>query len=206
MTILSWLFSGIGASIAIGLAGYLIRHWLKKGTGKLEPLNIEVTKSTIGNVNTATNGAILIQSQAALGAVTINQALPSSSSPNLDTKLLTISPKAVLDSIEQLPLYLQKENREHYKGRTVKWHATLFSVDKQDDPRLVHTAYRSVETNRSDYVVLFGTVRIDAFPDLKFAKAKDPVLLTGQIQDLNALDIVLKIKQIEFLPKSDTVR
>lgn len=134
MTILSWLFSGIGASIAIAIAGYLIRHWLKKGTSKLEPLGIEVTKSTIGNVNTATNGAILIQNQAALGAVNINQVLPSQSLPSLDTKLLTLSPRAVLDSIEELPLYVQKDNREHYKGRTVKWHATLASVDKTREP------------------------------------------------------------------------
>ena len=131
-------------------------------------------------------------------SVTVNYDSPESKTKQIDEKqFFALTPKEILENIKSRPVFQQEDARKYYIGLKVKWRLYLFSVDK--DKKDEKTAQVCVTTKELSGSLIFCSVEVSRYPQLKLAKRNAIILVSGEISEVDrGNNIFLSSASLEF--------
>jgi hypothetical protein len=105
------------------------------------------------------------------------------------------SPQEIFAEINHLPVSLQEEARQNYKGLSVTWAVSLFSMTNYPDGERI---YSNPVAQVSALPGVFFTIDINDYPQLKIAKRGQEFIVQGTIISVDSLNIELGNCHLNF--------
>lgn len=178
----TWLFSGVGVALLVGVVGWLVRRKGKSAHGS----SVNTSKSKVsGSVVTGQDNIIQ----------TIN--IPPSHDPTDDEYNETPTADEIMAQTNSLPFLWQEVARTCYKGMKVKWPARISHITElRTRPGTADVTLRYGD--RGVGAVIFVEVELDKYPRLRSVHEGEPVTVMGTIAGMLLGNIRLDLKKLEW--------
>lgn len=178
----TWIFSGIGVAVLIGVAGWLAR----RKTRSVDGSSVNVSKSNISGSVIAGRDNII---------QTVN--MPPSHDPTDGEYSETPTADQIRAQIDSLPFLQQAGARKSYKGLKVKWRARIsYVTEVPKRPGIADVTLRYGDGSTG--AVIYVEVELDKYPRLRNVQEGEPVTVMGTIAGMLLGDIRLDLKKLEW--------
>jgi hypothetical protein len=178
----TWVFSGVGVAVLVGIIGWLLRRKGKPAHGS----SVNISKSSI-------SGSVVA------GRDNINQTVNISPShdPTDDEYSETPTADEIMAQTNSLPFLQQEAARRSYKGIKVKWPARIsYITELRTRPGIADVTLRYGD--RSAGAVIYVEVELDKYPRLRSVHEGEAVTVMGTIAGMLLGDIRLDPKKLEW--------
>src|SRR5215472_12753312 len=178
----TWILSGIGVAVLIGIAGSLARRKAKSAHGS----SMNISKSNI-------SGSVVARRDNIIQTVNI---LPSRG-PTGDEYSETPSADEIREQTTSLPFLQQEAARRSYKGMKVKWPARIcYITELLARPGIADVTLRYGDSSAG--AVIHVEVELDKYPRLRSVQEGEPVTVMGTITGMLLGAVRLDLKKLEW--------
>lgn len=178
----TWVFSGVGVAVLVGVIGWLLRRKGKPSHGT----SVHISNSNISGSKVGGRDNII---------QTVN--ISPSHDPTDDEYSETPTADEIMAQTNSLPFLWQEVARTSYKGIKVKWPARISHITElRTRPGIADVTLRYGD--RSGGAVIFVEVELDKYPRLRSVHEGEPVTVMGTISGMLLADIRLDLKKLEW--------
>ena len=178
----TWVFSGVGVAVLVGVIGWLLRRKGKPSHGT----PVHISKSNI-------SGSVVGGRDNIIQTVNISP----SHDPTDDEYSETPTADEIMTQTNSLPFLQQEAARRSYKGIRVNWPARIVYVTElHTRPGIADVMLR--HGDRSAGAVMYVEVELEKYPRLRSVHEGEPVTVMGTITGMLLGDIRLDLKKLEW--------
>ena len=178
----TWIFSGVGVAVLIGVALWLARRKSRSLNGR----SVNISKSSI-------SGSVVAGRDKIIQTVNISPG----HDPTDDEYSETPTADEVREQTNSLPFLWQEAARTSYKGMKVKWPARIsYITELLKRPGIADVTLRYGDTTAG--AVIHVEVELGKYPRLRSAHEGEAVTVMGTITGMLLGDIRLDLKKLEW--------